>query len=265
MKSFTLYIIALLAVCGYAWAAEEEHPHETPHGGQVKTMGNYHVEFLIQQDGKVKVYLLDNNVKPLPAEGVEGVVYLRPASGGGMKTVQLRLAADKGYLEGGINLKELSEFEAAVRLTIKGQKFTPVKFNYPVKPSAAEEDHPHETPHGGEVKTMGDYHVEFLIQKDEKIKVYLLDKNSKPLSAEGVEGSISLNPGSGGKTKTAQLKLASDKGYLEGSVNLKELPKFEASVTLKVKGEKLSPVKFSYPAKHAEKSGKGKSEEENHH
>lgn len=271
MKGFTVYkilFIIIYAMCPLAWAAEEEHPHESPHGGQVRTMGNYHVEFLIQQDGKFKVYLLDNNVKPLLAEGVEVMVYLKPASGGGMKTVPLKLATDKSYLEGGINLKdlkELSTFEAAVRLTIKGQKFTPVKFNYPVKKSEASEaeEHAHESPHGGQVKTMGNYHVEFLVEKDGKIKVYLLDKNTKPLSAEGVEGVVSLSPASGtgiGKKKTVQLKLASDKSYLEGSVSLKELPKFEAGISLAIKGQKFTPVKFSYPIKQSSKS-----EAEHHH
>ena len=61
-------------------SAQQEHGHEAPHGGQVRTMGDNHVEFLVIEgmDNKahIIIYLLDKSLKPVPVDKVEGVVYL---------------------------------------------------------------------------------------------------------------------------------------------------------------------------------------------
>jgi hypothetical protein len=64
---------------GQVWA-QEAHGHESPHGGEVRTMGDNHVEFLVVEEnddkGFIVVYLLDKNQKPVPVDGVDAVVYL---------------------------------------------------------------------------------------------------------------------------------------------------------------------------------------------
>ena len=73
----SLIFVSLALFSGKAWA---QHAHESPHGGQVRSMGDHHVEFLVVEGennkGNIVVYLLDANLKPVSVDKVEGVVYL---------------------------------------------------------------------------------------------------------------------------------------------------------------------------------------------
>jgi len=75
----TIAVLVLFTGRGQVWA-QQEHGHESPHGGEVRTMGDNHVEFLVIEGkdnrGHIIIYLLDKNLKPVPVDKVEGVVYL---------------------------------------------------------------------------------------------------------------------------------------------------------------------------------------------
>ena len=55
------------------------HAHESPHAGEVRTVGDNHVDFLViggkENKGYIIVYLLHKNLKPVPVDRFEGVVY----------------------------------------------------------------------------------------------------------------------------------------------------------------------------------------------
>jgi hypothetical protein len=88
MKRTTALTVASLIFTGLAffsgrgqtWA--QEHGHEAPHGGEVRTMGDHHVEFLVidgeNNKGHIVVYLLNADLNPVAVDKnkIEGVVYL---------------------------------------------------------------------------------------------------------------------------------------------------------------------------------------------
>ena len=79
MSRLTIAALVFFSGGDQVWA-QQEHGHESPHGGEVRTMGDNHVEFLViegkDNKGQIIIYLLDKSLKPLPVDKVEGVVYL---------------------------------------------------------------------------------------------------------------------------------------------------------------------------------------------
>ena len=72
-------VLAFFAVGGHVWA-QQEHGHESPHGGEVRAMGDYHVEFLVihgeDSRGNIIIYLLDKALRPVPVDKFSGVIFL---------------------------------------------------------------------------------------------------------------------------------------------------------------------------------------------
>ena len=56
-------------------AAGETHAHQSPHGGTVRTAGQFHIE-LVQQATEVHVYLLDGKEATVATAGTTGAVTL---------------------------------------------------------------------------------------------------------------------------------------------------------------------------------------------
>lgn len=75
----TIAVLVFFTGIGQLWA-QQEHTHESRHGGEIRTMGEYHVEFLVVEGendiGYIVVYLLDKNQKPVSVNEMEGVAYL---------------------------------------------------------------------------------------------------------------------------------------------------------------------------------------------
>lgn len=65
------------------------------------------------------------------------------------------------------------------------------------------QDHAHGAPHGGTVKTAGDYHMEAVV-KDNVLTVYLLDGAEKEIAVKGITLSATLM-GADGKTTVVQM------------------------------------------------------------
>ncbi len=108
--------------------AQEEHAHESPHGGQVRTLGDYHVEFVVEENGEIAVYLSDKNQRPLSVKDMRGVINLK--MGSSYQKLDLKPNTEATYLEAEIDLQKMNEFEAGVQLTIKGRKYSNVVFKY---------------------------------------------------------------------------------------------------------------------------------------
>jgi len=54
----------------------EDHSHSSPHGGVVKTAGNYHIE-MVKGEGSVSFYLLDDEENAIPNKDIKGTVILQ--------------------------------------------------------------------------------------------------------------------------------------------------------------------------------------------
>lgn len=96
MGRLTIAVLVFFSAGNQVWA-QEEHAHESPHGGEIRTMGDYHVEFLVVEGENDKsyivVYLLDKNQKPVPVDGAEGVVYVTLPDKS-KKTLKLAISTD---------------------------------------------------------------------------------------------------------------------------------------------------------------------------
>lgn len=106
-------------------------------------------------------------------------------------------------------------------------------------------------PHKGELRGVGDYHLEFLVkdQKDgEKVAIYLYDMDMKPLSVEDKEGLLYLRFPDNVK-KTLKLNPVVEKGkgsHFEAKIDLGKAASFKAVVSLKI-GKKRYNLRFGYP------------------
>ena len=93
------------------------HKHTSPHGGVVKTAGNYHLE-LLQKNGVLTVYLLDANEKPMSVAGATATALLQAADGK-VTTVKLPLTARQQFVT---TLDKTKAFrKAIINVAINGQ------------------------------------------------------------------------------------------------------------------------------------------------
>ncbi len=79
MKTIAL-LVALIGSPVFAQHGGADHKHTSPHGGIVKSSGNYHLE-LMQQAGTMTVYLLDKNEKTMPVSGATATALLQTQDG----------------------------------------------------------------------------------------------------------------------------------------------------------------------------------------
>jgi hypothetical protein len=77
-------IVGLLLLAGAAVAQQANrthaelptHSHQAHHGGTVKSAGDYHIE-LVEEEGRFRVYLLDNREKAISLKGITGLAIFR--------------------------------------------------------------------------------------------------------------------------------------------------------------------------------------------
>jgi heavy metal-binding protein len=105
-----------------------------------------------------------------------------------------------------------------------------------------------ESPHGGMLKTAGKYQIELVVnmmQKEDKITVYLLTKSGKTLSTQDVTGTIMFMYKDG--TDVTETLVA--KGDNRFVAQLKTMDSFSAMVSLKVKGKTIG-ANFQHEGMH---------------
>lgn len=95
----------------------EDHAHEAPHGGTVKTAGAGHLELVV--DGQdLKVYALDGEEAVLPVAGIAGAQAIVQPASGSAQTVALEPMDDHlhGTLPEGITV-----YTAVVTVPVAGE------------------------------------------------------------------------------------------------------------------------------------------------
>jgi len=156
--SFIIAVLVFFSGGGLVWA-QQEHAHESPHGGEVLSMGNHHVEFLViegeNDKGDIVIYLLDANLNPVSIDKnkIVGVVYLTlpDKSKQTLKliaTTEIHAASHDGegeehnegemheegkedvpHFQAEVNLKGIDAFDAVVSLKM-GEKRNNLRFKY---------------------------------------------------------------------------------------------------------------------------------------
>ncbi len=95
MTRRALLTLALLAPAGPALAHEPNA--RGPHGGMIADAGTRHVE-LVLRDGELRIHVLDDQDRPVPATGASGSAVVQ--GGSRQQTVRLELAPDGAFLLG---------------------------------------------------------------------------------------------------------------------------------------------------------------------
>lgn len=96
------------------------------------------------------------------------------------------------------------------------------------------------TPHGGQMRMSGAYHLE-LVLKDSEVTVYLSDHGGNAVSAEGASGTALVHSGKDRIT----VKLAPvGENILQGHGGFILDPKMTVSVKVKFKGKDHAEAKF---------------------
>lgn len=132
-KIKTIAIAATIMVAGTAISfAQKEHQHESSaHGGQIQDANGYHVE-LLNKDGKVSVYLLDDKAKPMGNKGITGTVILQFADKTSA-TVALTVSGDDAF---SVNNDKASTFTSCVVTFKVNGKTATAKFKAEKKETA---------------------------------------------------------------------------------------------------------------------------------
>jgi hypothetical protein len=123
MRGFSsaIGVVGLLLLAGAALAQQSgrthadkpAHSHQSHHGGTVKSAGDYHIE-LVEEGGKLRVYLLDNRERAINLKGITGLAIFR---NGDVTTGTKRLTATGDpYFE----------------IPVKGQPYTAIIINFKI-------------------------------------------------------------------------------------------------------------------------------------
>ena len=82
MKKITILMTVMLIATFTTFAQQSggDHKHGSPHGGTVKTAGDFHIEVTVK-DGMLMAYLLDANEKAMKNTGVKGTALIQTADG----------------------------------------------------------------------------------------------------------------------------------------------------------------------------------------
>lgn len=107
-----------------------DHKHTAPHGGTVKTAGNYHLE-LVQKGGTMTVYLLNAGEKTMPVTGATATAMLQTTTGQ-VSTLKLTPAGNQQLVA---TLDNTKTFRKAVVNVAFGGKSASASFDLTPKPA----------------------------------------------------------------------------------------------------------------------------------
>jgi hypothetical protein len=100
-----------------------------------------------------------------------------------------------------------------------------------------------ESPHGGQMRMSGPYHLE-LVAKDKEIVLYVMDHANSKLSAEGGSGKATIQTGKDKTRTSVKLEQAGDnmfKGTGDFSVN----PETVVTVFIELPGQEAHSARFT--------------------
>jgi hypothetical protein len=99
------------------------------------------------------------------------------------------------------------------------------------------------TPHGGQLRMAGPYHLE-LVAKDKELVLYVTDHGDNPVATEGGVGKATLQLGTAKARTTVKLEPAGD-NLLKGSGEFTLKPQSVIVVFLKLPGQEAQSARFT--------------------
>lgn len=152
IMSLIVWGFLMISVSQVAWAHSEEQLKsvETPHGGQLRMAGPFHLE-LVAKDNELTLYITDHGNKPIGSAGGQGKANIIIASEKDGKKQSVNLEPVFGnMMKAKGDFKVTSDTAIAVLLAIpgyetQGARFTPLATADSV--SNHEHDHSHDHDH----------------------------------------------------------------------------------------------------------------------
>jgi hypothetical protein len=126
----TVAIVLLLAAESFSDAAENEHGHNTPHGGVVQQAEGMQVEFLVDKNGEPRVYLYDQAMKTLERSDIRAKLTVA-GHDGVQHERDLKFVKDskEGPLFKGEPIRGLTHWHAAVVSVKSKDQWSHIRFS----------------------------------------------------------------------------------------------------------------------------------------
>jgi hypothetical protein len=100
-----------------------------------------------------------------------------------------------------------------------------------------------ESPHGGQMRMSGPYHLE-LVAKDKEIVLYVMDHANSKLSAEGGSGKATIQTGKGKDRTSVKLEQAGD-NIFKGTGDFSIEPETVVTVFVDLPGQEAHSARFT--------------------
>lgn len=140
MKKITiLMVIMITSFTTFAQHGGSDHKHGSPHGGMVKSAGDFHIEFSVK-DGMVMAYLLDGKEKAMKNTGVTGTALIQMTDGQ-TSTITLVPSGNEGFM---YSLDKVKKYNKAIVTFTTGGKTGSASFDLTAKTKPATDGHDHE-------------------------------------------------------------------------------------------------------------------------
>ncbi len=133
----TVMLIATFTT--FAQQSGGDHKHGSPHGGTVKTAGDFHIEVTVK-DGMLMAYLLDANEKAMKNTGVKGTALIQTADGQ-TSTNPLIPSGTEGFM---YTLDKAKKYNKAIVTFTTGDKTASASFDLTANAKPAADGHNHQ-------------------------------------------------------------------------------------------------------------------------
>lgn len=139
MKKIIIMLVAMLSAFTSVFAQHSggDHKHGSPHGGTVKSAGDFHIEVNIK-DGMIMAYLLDAKEKTMSNTGVSATAVIQTADGQTSNITLIPNGADSFMY----TLDKAKKYNKAIITFATGGKTGSASFDLNVK--KAEDGHKHQ-------------------------------------------------------------------------------------------------------------------------
>jgi len=141
MKKITILVVTMLIASFTTFAQHSggDHKHGSPHGGTVKSAGDFHIEVSIK-DGLVMAYLLDAKEKAMKNKDVTGTAVIQTADGQ-TSTITLIPSGNEGFM---YTLDKAKKYNKAIVTFTTGGKTASASFDLAAKAKPAADGHNHQ-------------------------------------------------------------------------------------------------------------------------
>lgn len=141
VKKITILMAVMLLASFVTFAQHSggDHKHGSPHGGTVKSAGDFHIEVSVK-DGMVMAYLLDGKEKAMKNTGVAGTAVIQLADGQ-TSTITLIPNGNEGFM---YTLDKAKKYNKAIVTFTSGGKTASASFDLTAKAKPAADGHNHQ-------------------------------------------------------------------------------------------------------------------------